>query len=72
MRRWYGMAAGLGGLALSLSSAAEGCSVCGFGRDGTSSAYLITAILMSLAALTIFGALAYYMFRQAKDERTRR
>ena len=62
----------LGLTAMSLTAPAYACPVCGLGRDGTSSAYLVTAVLMSLAPLTMFGAIAYYLFRQVKRDQAKR
>jgi hypothetical protein len=42
------------------------CPVCGVGRDGTAAVYLMTAVLMSIVPLVIFGATAYYLFRRTK------
>ena len=58
--------------AMGLASQADACAVCGFGRDGTTSAYLMTAALMSTVPLVMGGAIVYYLFRQAKhDQRNR-
>ena len=35
---------------------AHACPVCGFGRDGTTSMYLLTAAFMSLVPLLMAGA----------------
>lgn len=51
---------------LHLSSQAYACPVCGVGRDGTTSAYLMTAALMSLVPLVMAGAIIYYLVRQVK------
>jgi hypothetical protein len=53
------------GSLLGLASPASACPVCGVGQGGTASVYLLTAVLMCLVAFTTFGALAYYLFRQA-------
>ena len=54
-----------------LASEAYACPVCGFGRDGTTSAYLMTAALMSLVPLTMAGAFVLYLLRQARQRRGR-
>ena len=56
---------------VALVSEAYACPVCGFGRDGTTSAYLMTAALMSLVPLTMAGAFIFYLLRQAKQHRHR-
>jgi hypothetical protein len=55
-------------LAVSLASQVYACPVCGFGRDGTTSAYLMTAAIMSLVPLMVVGAIVYYLIRQAKHD----
>ena len=52
-------------MAMSTASQAYACPVCGFGRGGTTSAYLITAVLMSLVPLMMAGAIVYYLRRSA-------
>ncbi len=42
------------------------CPVCGVGRDGTASVYLITAILMCIVPLVMFGGMAYYLLRRSE------
>jgi hypothetical protein len=54
-------------LVMSTASQAYACPVCGFGRGGTTSAYLITAVLMSLVPLMMAGAIACYLRRTATD-----
>ena len=51
---------------LGLACRVSACPVCGVGRDGTASVYLMTAVLMSGVPLVMFGAVAYYLFRRAK------
>jgi hypothetical protein len=55
-------------ITLHLTSPAYACPVCGVGRDGTASAYLMTAALMSLVPLVLAGAIVYYLVRQAKHD----
>jgi hypothetical protein len=43
--------------------------LCGVGRDGTASVYLMTAILLCAVPLMMVGAIAYYLFRQTEYER---
>jgi hypothetical protein len=50
-----------------IPSQAYACPVCGVGRDGTTSAYLMTAALMSIVPLVMAGAIVYYLFRQVKQ-----
>jgi hypothetical protein len=64
---WLAVLVGL----VALASDAHACPVCGFGRDGTTSAYLMTAALMSLVPLTMAGAFVCYLLRQAKQGRDR-
>lgn len=58
-------------IALDIASQAYACPVCGVGRDGTTSAYLMTAALMSIVPLVMAGAIVYYLFRQAKHDQGR-
>jgi hypothetical protein len=53
-------------MVLQIASQVYACPVCGVGRDGTTSAYLMTAALMSIVPLVMAGAIIYYLFRQAK------
>jgi hypothetical protein len=55
-------------ITLHLTSQAYACPVCGVGRDGTTSAYLMTAALMSLVPLAMAGAIVYYLVRRAKHD----
>ena len=55
-------------ITLLTTSQAYTCPVCGVGRDGTTSAYLMTAALMSLVPLVMAGAIVYYLVRQAKHD----
>ena len=55
-------------IVLGMASRAFACSVCWAGRDGTTSAYLLTAVLMCMVLLIIFGGMGYYAFRQTKHE----
>jgi hypothetical protein len=48
---------------LGMASQVFVCPVCGVGRDGTASVYLMTAVLMCIAPLVMLGAMAYYLFR---------
>jgi hypothetical protein len=43
---------------LSIASQVSACPVCGVGRDGTASVYLMTAVLMCTVPLMMFGAMA--------------
>jgi hypothetical protein len=56
---------------LGLASQASACPVCGVGGGGTASVYLLTAVLMCTVAFMMFGALGYYLVRQAKQNRQR-
>ena len=58
-------------ITLHLTSPVYACPVCGVGRDGTTSAYLMTAALMSLVPLAMAGAIVYYIVRQAKHDADR-
>jgi hypothetical protein len=51
-----------------IASEVSPCPVCGVGRDGTASVYLMTALLMCIVPLVMFGAMAYYPFRRAKHD----
>jgi hypothetical protein len=53
---------------LSIASQVSACPVCGVGRDGTASVYLMTAVLMCTVPLMMFGAMAYYLFRQSTHD----
>jgi hypothetical protein len=53
---------------LGMASRVFACPVCWVGRDGTTSAYLLTAVLMCTVLLIIFGGMVYYVSRQAKHE----
>ena len=55
-------------ITLYLTLPAYACPVCGVGRDGTTSAYLMTAALMSLVPLAMAGAIVYYLVRRAKHD----
>ena len=55
-------------ITLLTTSQAYACPVCGVGRDGTTSAYLMTAALMSLVPLVMAGAIVYYLVRRAKHD----
>ena len=46
---------------LGIASPGSACPVCGVGRDGTASVYLITAVLMCIVPLMMFGGVAYYL-----------
>ena len=52
-------------LALGLAAPAMACPVCGVGQDGTTSAYLMTAVLMSTIPFMMAGAIVYYLVRRA-------
>jgi hypothetical protein len=56
---------------LGIACRVSACPVCGVGRDGTASVYLITAVLMSTVPLVMGGAMAYYLIRRAKHDRHR-
>jgi hypothetical protein len=49
-----------------IASEVSACPVCGVGRDGTASVYLMTAVLMCTVPLVMCGAMAYYLFRRTK------
>jgi hypothetical protein len=51
-------------LTLGLAAPALACPVCGIGQDGTTSAYLITAVLMSTIPLMMLGVIVYYLVRR--------
>jgi hypothetical protein len=51
-------------LALGLGAPALACPVCGIGQDGATSAYLMTAVLMSTVPLIMAGAILYYLARR--------
>ena len=51
---------------LGIASPGSACPVCGVGGDGTASVYLITALLMCIVPLMMFGGVAYYLFRRTK------
>jgi hypothetical protein len=51
---------------LGMTSEVLACPVCGVGRDGTASVYLMTAVLMCIVPLVMFGAMAYYLLRRTK------
>ena len=53
-------------LSLAIASQGAACPVCGVGRDGTASMYLMIAVLMCLVPLVLFGAIAYYLMRRTK------
>ena len=53
---------------VSITSEVVACPVCGVGRDGTASVYLMTAVLMCIVPLMMFGAMAYYLFRRTKPD----
>jgi hypothetical protein len=53
------------------ASQAYACAVCSFGRDGTTSAYFLTAALMSLVPLMMAGAIAYYLYRHIEPDRAK-
>jgi hypothetical protein len=55
-------------LILGSASRVAACPVCGVGRDGKASVYLMTAILMCTVLLMMVGAIAYYLFRQTKPD----
>jgi hypothetical protein len=55
---------GLALAALGIASPAFSCAVCGLGREGSGSTYLMTAVLMSTIPLLIIGGLVYYLFQQ--------
>jgi hypothetical protein len=67
LRRWMSIAWILL-ITLHMTSQVYACPVCGVGRDGTTSAYLMTAALMSLVPLVMAGAIVYYLVRQAKHD----
>ena len=52
---------------LGITSEVLACPVCGVGRDGTASVYLVTAVLMSIVPLVMFGTMAYYLFQRTKS-----
>ncbi len=52
---------------LGITSEVLACPVCGVGRDGTASVYLMTAVLMSIVPLVMFGTMAYYLFQRTKS-----
>jgi hypothetical protein len=58
-------------LILGIASQVAACPVCGVGRDGTASVYLMTAILMCTVPLMMVGAIAYYLFRQTQHNQPR-
>jgi hypothetical protein len=58
-------------ITLLTTSQAYTCPVCGVGRDGTTSAYLMTAALMSLVPLVMAGVIVYYLVRQANHDSDR-
>jgi hypothetical protein len=58
-------------LFLGIASQVAACPVCGVGRDGTASVYLMTAILMCTVPLMMVGAIAYYLFRQTQHDQHR-
>jgi hypothetical protein len=53
---------------LGIACQVSACPVCGVGRDGTASVYLMTAVLMSAVPLVMAGAMAYYLIRRAKHD----
>jgi hypothetical protein len=53
-------------LILGMASQVSACPLCGVGRDGTASVYLMTAVLMCIVPFVMLGAMAYYLFRQTK------
>jgi hypothetical protein len=53
-------------ITLGVASQVSARLVCGVGRDGTASVYLMTAVLMCTVPLMMLGALPYHLFRQAK------
>jgi hypothetical protein len=54
---------------LGIACRVSACPVCGVGRDGTASVYLMTAVLMSTVPLVMGGVMAYYLIRRAKRDR---
>jgi hypothetical protein len=55
---------GLTWLTFGLASPTLACPVCGFGQDGTASAYLMTAVVMSSLPLIMVGGMIYYLVRR--------
>jgi ribose/xylose/arabinose/galactoside ABC-type transport system permease subunit len=53
-------------LSAAMVAPAYACPVCGFGRDGTTSMYLLTAAFMSLVPLLMAGAISYYLIRRSR------
>jgi hypothetical protein len=54
-------------ITLGITSEALACPVCGVGREGTASVYLMTAVLMCIVPLVMVGAMAYCLFRRTKQ-----
>jgi hypothetical protein len=58
---------GLTLLTFGLASPTLACPVCGFGQDGTASAYLMTAVLMSSMPLIMVGGIIYYLVHRTNQ-----
>lgn len=48
-------------ITLGVASPALSCAVCGLGREGSAATYLMTAVLMSIVPLLMFGGILYYI-----------
>jgi hypothetical protein len=51
------------------SGSVYACPVCGFGQDGSSSAFLGATALLTLAPLIMFGVIGFFLYRLAKKHR---
>ena len=54
-------------LVLGLPEAARACSVCGFGEDGSRTAYLAMTAVMSVLPVAIFFGFVLYVRRRLRE-----